>query len=138
MTACLKSCNLQFGPARISARPKMRAGGRPPTEKLTVQSVCNCWNSRGVRSRHQKSRVRWHMIIRVVLSIIAQRRAQSVAGSISRKIREKDATGSRKKRLSYVCISLSVFQNGFRQTLFWSNRIVIHNGILHINLNSFP
>ena len=41
----------------------------------------------------------WHMI---VLSIIARRRAQSVAVSISRKIREKDATGSRKKRLGYT------------------------------------
>ena len=30
------------------------------------------------------------------------RRAQSVAGSISRKIRKKDATGSRKKRLGYM------------------------------------
>ncbi len=46
----------------------------------------------------KKSRVRWHMI---VLSIIARRRAQSVAVSISWKIREKDATGSRKKRLGY-------------------------------------
>ncbi len=38
----------------------------------------------------KKSREFWHMI---VLSIIARRRAQSVVGSISRKIREKDATG---------------------------------------------
>ena len=47
----------------------------------------------------KKSRVRWHMI---VLSIIARRRAQSVVVSISRKIREKDVTGSRKKHLGYT------------------------------------
>jgi hypothetical protein len=47
----------------------------------------------------KKSRVCWHMII---LSIIARCRAQSVAVSISRKIREKDATGSRIKRLGYT------------------------------------
>jgi hypothetical protein len=50
----------------------------------------------------KKSRVRWHMI---VLSIIARRRAKSVAVSISRKIREKDATGLRKKRLGYLVVS---------------------------------
>jgi hypothetical protein len=32
-----------------------------------------------------------------------------------------------------ACIPLSVFQNGFRQTVFWGNRNVIH-----IDLNSFP
>jgi hypothetical protein len=42
----------------------------------------------------KKSHVRWHMI---VLSIIALHHAQSVADSSSRKNREKDATGSRKK-----------------------------------------
>ncbi len=47
----------------------------------------------------KKSHVRWHMI---VLSIIARHRAQSVAGSSSRKIRETDATGSREKRLVIV------------------------------------
>jgi hypothetical protein len=37
----------------------------------------------------------------IVLSIIARHRAQSVADSSSRKIREKDATDSRKKRLGH-------------------------------------
>jgi hypothetical protein len=36
------------------ALPKMRAGGRQQTEKWAVQSVCNCWNFRGVRRRHQE------------------------------------------------------------------------------------
>ncbi len=44
----------------------------------------------------KESRLRWPMI-RVVLSITALHRAQSVAGSSSRTIPEKDATGSRKK-----------------------------------------
>ena len=46
----------------------------------------------------KKSRVLWHMI---VLSIIARHSAQSVADSSWRKIREKDAADSRKKRLGY-------------------------------------
>jgi hypothetical protein len=45
-----------------------------------------------------KSRVRWHMIF---LSIIARHRAQSVADSSSRKIRENYAADSRKKRFGY-------------------------------------
>jgi hypothetical protein len=46
-----------------------------------------------------QSHLRWHMII---LSIIARHRAQSVADSSSRKIREKDATYSRKKRFEHL------------------------------------
>ncbi len=49
-----------------------------------------------------QSRRRWHMIL---LSIIARHRAQSVADSSSRKIRERDATGSRKKRLGYATMA---------------------------------
>jgi hypothetical protein len=72
----------------------MRAGGRPLFNRYVIVGI-----SEAFRVAIKKSRVRWHMI---VLSIIARRRAQSVAVSISRKIREKDATCSRKKRLGYL------------------------------------
>jgi hypothetical protein len=44
----------------------------------------------------RQSRRHWHMTL---LSSIARHRAQSVADSSSRKVREKDATDSSKKRL---------------------------------------
>jgi hypothetical protein len=78
---------------------ELQSVGWLPTEKWTVQSVCNCCAFGGVRSRIKKSRLLWHMI---ALSIIARHRAQSVAGSISRKIREKDATLSREKRYRHT------------------------------------
>jgi hypothetical protein len=52
-----------------------------------------------------QSRRHWHMII---LSIIAQHRPQSVAGSSSRKNRQKDATRSRKKRLRHPSLTVGL------------------------------
>jgi hypothetical protein len=56
------------------------------------------YNSDIITLDFSQSRRHWHMI---VLSIIARHRALSVADPSSRKILEKDATDSRKKRLGY-------------------------------------
>jgi hypothetical protein len=39
-------------PILSAARPKIRVGGRQPTEKWAVQSVCNCWDLEVFRHNH--------------------------------------------------------------------------------------
>ncbi len=78
------------------ALPKMRACGLPPTEKWAVQSVCNCWKFGGVRSQLRRPPSKSHACVVIVPTIIDN---YSSACSSSRKIREKDATCSRKNVL---------------------------------------
>ncbi len=56
----------------------------------------------------------WHMIL---LSIIARHSTQSVTDSSSRKFREKDATGSRKKCLGYKQL------NSAKWALHWADSV---------------
>ena len=76
------------------ARPKMRASGWQPTEKWTFNRYVIVGISEAFGVAIKKSRVRWHMI---VLSIIARRRAQSVAVSSFEKNSRKGCDRFEKK-----------------------------------------